>query len=88
MFITKSPANSTLLNITVLFRKTMGPFPAITLTLISSDFPHIPFTSTKAIQKQKIYLNLKLPNGIFSVMLSSPNFKNDVFLILIEYRTP
>ena len=82
------PANSTLLNITVLSRKIMGPFPAITLTLISSDFPHLPFTSKKAIQKQKININLKLPNGIFSVMLSSPNPKNEVFLILIEYRTP
>ena len=82
------PANSTLLNITVLFRKIMGPFPAITLTLISSDFPHLPLTSTKAIQKQKININLQLPKGIFSVMLSSPNPKNEVFLILIEYRTP
>ena len=62
------PANSTLLNITILSRKIMGPFPAITLTLISSDFPHLSF--------------------IFSVMLSSPNRKNEVFLILIEYRTP
>ena len=66
----------------------MGPFPAITLTLISSDFPHLPFTSKKAIQKQKININSKLPNGIFSVMLSPPNPKNEVFLILIEYRTP
>ena len=82
------PANSTLLNITVLSRKAIGPFPAITLTLISSDFPHIPFTSTIAIQKQKININLKLPNGIFSVLLSSPTPKNEVFLILIEYRKP
>ena len=82
------PANSTLLNTTVLSRKVIGPFPAITLTLISSDFPHMPFTSTKAIQRQKININLKLPNGIFTVLLSSPTPKNEVFLILIEYRVP
>ena len=71
---------------TVLSRKIIGPFPAITLKLISDDFPHNSFTSTKAIQKQKININVKLPNGIFSVFLSSPTPKNEVFLILIEYK--
>ena len=82
------PSNSTILNITVLFKKIMGPFPAITLRVIGGVFPPLSFTSTKAIQKQKIDINLKLPNGIFSVFLLSPKFKNENFLILIEYRVP
>ena len=47
------PANSTLLNITVLSRKIMGPFPAITLTLISSDFPPFTFHFKKSNSKTK-----------------------------------
>ena len=82
------PANSTILNITVLSKKIMSPFPAITLRLVSNDFPPLSFTSTQAIKKQKIDLNVKLPNGIFSVFLLSPTPKDEVFLILIEYRTP
>ena len=82
------PANSNLLNATVLFKKIMGPFPAITLRVIGGGFPPLSFASTKAIQKQKKNINLKLPNGIFSVFLLSPKFKNENFLILIEYRIP
>ena len=81
------PVNSTILNITVLSKKIMGPFPAITLKLVSDDFPPLFFTSTKAIKKQKINLNVKLPSGIFSVFLTSPKTINEVFLILIEYKT-
>ena len=66
----------------------MGPFPAITLRVVTGGFPLLSFTSTKAIQKQKIDINLKLPNGIFSVFLLSPKFKNENFLILIEYIVP
>ena len=82
------PANSNLLSATVLFKKITGPFPAITLRVIGGGFPLLRFTSTKAIQKQKIDINLKLPNGIFSVFLLSPKFKYENFLILIEYREP
>jgi len=82
------PANSNLLNATVLYGKRMGPFPAITLKVIGGGFPPLSFNSTKAIQKQKIDINLKLPNGIFKVFLLSPKFKNENFLILIEYRVP
>ena len=82
------PANSNLLNATALFKNIMGPFPAITLRVITGGFPPLSFTSTKAIQKQKININFKTPSGIFQVFLLSPNFKNEEFLILIEYRVP
>ena len=82
------PANSNLLNATVLFKKIMGPFPAITLRVITGGFPPLSFTSTKAIQKQKIDIYLKLLSGILSMFLLSPKFKNENFLILIEYIAP
>ena len=82
------PANSNFLNATVLFKKIMGPCPAITLRVITGGFPPFSFTSKKAIQKQKIDINLKLPSGIFQVFLLSPKLKNEEFLILIEYKTP
>ena len=82
------PANSNLLNATVLFKNIMGPFPAITLRVVTGGFPQLSFTSTKAIQKQKIDINFKIPSGIFQVFLLSPKFKNEEFLILIEYRAP
>ena len=46
------PANSNLLNATVLFKNIMGPFPAITLRVVTGGFPPLSFTSKKAIQKQ------------------------------------
>ena len=76
------------MTMTVLYRKIMGPFPAISLGVIVDDFPPLTFASTKAIQKQKININVKISKGIFSVFLSSPKFKNEDFLILIEYITP
>ena len=82
------PANSNLLNATVLFKDIMGPFPAITLRVFTSGFPPSSFASKKAIQKQKIDINLKLPSGFFQVFLLSPKFKNKDFLMLIEYRAP
>ena len=82
------PANSNLLNATVLFKNIMGPFPAITLRVVTSGFPPLSFASKKAIQKQKIDINLKLPSGFFQVFLLSPKFKNKDFLMLIEYRVP
>ena len=82
------PENSKIMNMTVLYGKIMGPFPAITLGVVVDGFPPVTFTSTKAIQKQKININLIISKGIFSVFLSSPKFKNEDFLILIEYRTP
>ena len=82
------PANSNLLNATVLFKEVMGPFPAITLRVVTGGFPPLSFTSKNAIKKQKIYINLKIPSGIFSVYLLSPKFKNEKFLILIEYIAP
>ena len=82
------PANSNLLNATVLFKDIMGPFPAITLRVFTSGFPPSSFASKKAIQKQKIDINLKLPSGFFQVFLLSPKFKNKDFLMLIEYRVP
>ena len=82
------PANSNLLNATVLFKNIMGPFPAITLRVVTIGFPPLSFASKKAIQKQKIDINLKLPSGFFQVFLLSPKFKNKDFLMLIEYRVP
>ena len=82
------PANSNLLNATVLFKNIVGPFPAITLRVVTGGFPPLSFTSKKAIQKQKININFRLPSGILQVFLLSPKFKNEEFLILIEYRTP
>ena len=82
------PANSNLLNATVLFKNIMGPFPAITLRVVTSGFPPLSFASKKAIKKQKIDINLKLPSGFFQVFLLSPKFKNKDFLMLIEYRVP
>ena len=82
------PANSTLLNVTVLFKNTSGPFPAITLRVFTIGLPPLSFASKKAIQKQKIDINLKLPSGFFKVFLLSPKFKNKQFLTLIEYRVP
>ena len=82
------PANSTLLNVTVLFKNTLGPFPAITLRVFTIGLPPSSFASKKAIQKQKIDINLKLPSGFFKVFLLSPKFKNEQFLTLIEYRVP
>ena len=82
------PANSTLLNVTVLFKNTLGPFPAITLRVFTIGLPPSSFASKKAIQKQKIDINLKLPSGFFKVFLLSPKFKNKQFLTLIEYRVP
>ena len=82
------PANSTLSNATVLFKNTLISFPAITLRVLTIGFPPSSFTSKKAIQKQKIDIDLKLPSGFFKVFLLSPKFKNKEFLILIEYRVP
>ena len=82
------PENSKIINMTVLYGRIMGPFPAITLGVVVDDFPTITFASTKAIQKQKININVKTPKGIFSVFLLSPKFKNEDFLILIEYQVP
>ena len=82
------PANSTLSNATVLFKNTISPFPAITLRVVTIGFPPLSFASKKAIQKQKIDINLKLPSGFLKVFLLSPKFKNKQFLILIEYRVP
>ena len=81
------PENSYLLNATVLFKKNTGPFPAITLKIVSYD-GFLQLISTKAIKKQKMDINLKITNGIFSVCLFYPKFKNEDFLILIEYRAP
>ena len=69
------PENSKIINMTVLYGRIMGPFPAITLGVVVDDFPTITFASTKAIQKQKININVKTPKGIFSVFLSSPKLK-------------
>ena len=80
------PANSTLSNAIVLFKNTISPFPAITLRVVTIGFPPLSFASKKAIQKQKIDINLKLPSGFLKVFLLSPKFKNKQFLILIEYR--
>ena len=82
------PANSTLSNATVLFKNTLISFPAITLRVLTIGFPPSSFTSKKAIKKQKIDIDLKLPSGFFKVFLLSPKFKNKEFLILIEYRVP
>ena len=82
------PANSTLSNATVLFKNTLISFPAITLRVLTIGFPPLSFTSKKAIQKQKIDIDLKLPSGFLKVFLLSPKFKNKEFLILIEYRVP
>ena len=69
------PANSNLLNATVLFKEIMGPFPAITLRVVTGGFPPLSFTSKKAIQKQKIDINFKLPSGIFQVFCYLQNLK-------------
>ena len=82
------PENSKIMNMTVLYGKIIGPFPAITLGVVVDDFPTLTFASIKAIQKQKININVKTRKGIFSVFLSSPKFKNEDFLILIEYQVP
>ena len=82
------PANSTLSNATVLFKNTLISFPAITLRVLTIGFPPSSFTSKKAIKKQKIDIDLKLPSGVLKVFLLSPKFKNKEFLILIEYRVP
>ena len=82
------PANSTLSNATVLFKNTLISFPAITLRVLTIGFPPSSFTSKKAIKKQKIDIDLKLPSGFLKVFLLSPKFKNKEFLILIEYRVP
>ena len=79
--------NCFLLNATVLFIKDTGPFPAITLQ-IANEYTFNRLTSTKAIKKQKIDINLKMTNGVLKVCLISPKFKNEDFLILIEYRAP
>ena len=82
------PANSTLSNATVLFKNTLISFPAITLRVLTIGFPPSSFTSKKAIKKQKIDIDLKLPSGFLKVFLLSPKFKNKEFLIFIEYRAP
>ena len=82
------PANSTLSNATVLFKNTLISFPAITLRVLTIGFSPLSFTSKKAIKKQKIDIDLKLPSGFLKVFLLSPKFKNKEFLILIEYRVP
>ena len=63
------------MNMTVLYGKIMGPFPAITLEVVVDNFPPLTFASTKAIPKQKININVKTSKGIFSVSLSSPKLK-------------
>ena len=69
------PENSKIMTMTVLYGKIIGPFPAITLGVVVDDFPTLTFASTKAIQKQKVNINVKTPKGIFSVFLSSPKLK-------------
>ena len=71
---------------TVLYKKIIGPFPSITLKLFGGGITPTTFTSTQALQKQTIDINLKIPQGISSVFLFSPKFKNENFLILVKYR--
>ena len=53
----------------------MGPFPAITLGVVVDDFPPVTFASTKAIQKQKININVKISKGIFRCFCHLQNLK-------------
>ena len=81
------PGKSYILNITVLYKKTTGPFSPIPLKIFKSG-PAKLFTSKQSIQKQTIYINLELPNGLLMVQLHSSNFKKDKFLMLVKYRVP
>ena len=78
------PPNIFLLNATVFFKKHTGPFPAIGLKIISDNtfFKN----STKNNSTQKININEKITSGYFFVCLRYPVFKNEKFLIMIEYR--
>ena len=82
------PEKSYILNITVLYRKSSGPFPPIPLKIFQSGVPPKVFTSTQSLQKQTIDIKLEIPNSLFMVQLHSSKFKNEKFLILIKHRVP
>ena len=82
------PEKSYILNITVIYRKSSGPFPPIPLKIFQSGVLPKTFTSTQSLQKQTIDINLEIPNGLFMVQLFSSNFKKEKFLMLVKYRVP
>ena len=81
------PEKSYILNITLLYKKTTGPFPPFPLKIFKSG-PAKLFTSKQSTQRQTIDINLELPNGLLMVQLHSRNFINEKFLMLVKYRVP
>jgi len=81
------PEKSYILNITVLFNKTRGPYPRIPLKIFYSGPAKI-FISKTTTQKQTIEINFEIPNGILMVQLHSQAFMNEKFLMFVKYRVP
>ena len=81
------PEKTYILNITVLYKKTRGPYPRIPLKIFKSGPAKI-FISKTATQKQTIDINLELPNGLLMVQLHSRAFMNEKFLMFVKYRVP
>ena len=81
------PEKSYILNITVLYNKTSGPYPRIPLKIFYSGPAKI-FISKTTTQKQTIDINFEIPNGILMVQLHSQAFMNEKFLMFVKYRVP
>ena len=81
------PDKSDILDVTVLYRRTTGPFIPISLE-IHQSIGDASFHSKTTTRKQKIDINLEIRYGLCSIKLISRHSEYEKFLILIKYRVP
>ena len=81
------PDKSEILDVTVLYRRNIGPFIPISLE-INQSIGVAGFHSKTTTRKQKIDINLEIRYGLCSIKLISRHSEYEKFLILIKYRVP
>ena len=81
------PDKSEILDVTVLYRRKIGPFIPISLE-INQSIGVAGFHSKTTTRKQKIDINLEIRYGLCSIKLISRHSEYEKFLILIKYRVP
>ena len=81
------PDKSEILDVTVLYRRRIGPFIPISLKIYQS-IGDASFHSKTTTRKQKIEINLEIRYGLCSIKLISRHSEYEKFLILIKYRVP
>ena len=81
------PDKSEILDVTVLYRRNIGPFIPISLQIHQST-GDASFHSKTTTRKQKIDINLEIRYGLCSIKLISRHSEYEKFLISIKYRVP